>query len=327
MKKGTRAAVIAAMICIVAGGILAGIGAAAGGREQIAEGDFQYVQLGESGGDLDDAVEAFFLKNLGRLGRSERLEDIADTVGRYDGEKEKKGVEVLNGDFERTIAYSGALSRLETKVGIHVLEIKEGSGGEILLKGKNCDRIQCYVEEGTLYIKDVGTRKKYKRTNDRELVLTVPAGILWEKVEMEAPIGGIEMDSLAAQKAELDAEMGNIVVYSLTADKLDIEANMGNVEIRNARAGRLEAEASMGNIEFEGRVDGDIEAEASMGSITLSLAQEKEEFNYEISAGMGSVTVDGSDCGGLSRDQTIDHQADKRMKLNSSMGSIDIYFE
>lgn len=325
MKKGTKMSVAVALTCIAAGCVFIGIGAAAGGGRQLKTGEFDLIHLesDELGFDLDDAGFDFIRDSAKELFADEN----ADTGGRYDGEKTEDGVEVLSGDFERTIECDGRPEKLEIKVGVHMLEIREGDGQAILLEGKNCDRIQCYVENGTLYLKDVGKNKKYLKVRDRTLTLTVPEGIRWDDARISAAIGGVEADALDAQKMKLDVDMGNIDIDSLTAQRLEVGADMGNVELKNVQAGSLDVEAKMGNIDFEGVVNGNIEAEASMGSITLTLGQEEAEFNYEISAGMGSVTLDGADFGGLSHAKKIDNGADWRMELESSMGSIDIYFE
>lgn len=313
MKKGIKTAVIVALGCIAAGGVLMGAGIAAGGREQLERGEFDYIHLDE------DEVDSW----LGRLiltgARSGRKGE-----GSYDGEPEEEGVEVLSGDFDREIAYSGRLNQLETDVGIHILEIRKGNTGKVRIEGKNCDRIQCYVKDGTLYVKDVGKNKKYTHINNRELVLTIPGDIRWEDVEMEVFIGGVEMENLEAEQVELDVSMGNIEIDGLKADHLEIEVSMGNVEITDAETGSLDAETDMGNIDFSGVVDGGISAYVNMGSIALELKQERTDFDYEISADMGSVTLDGEDYSGLSTAWHENNGAGRKLEADSSMGSIDI---
>lgn len=323
MKKGTKGAVIAAVTCIAAGCILMGAGAAAGGGEQLKNGNFRYIHLDGKEAVLDDAIEEVFTGGL------THLENKAQSGfgGRYDGEKEEKGSEVLSGDFEREISYSGALKKLEAKAGVHMLEIREGSGQEIRLSGKNCDRVQCYVKDGELCIQDVGKNKKYTRVNDRKLVLTVPEGICWEEAEIEAAVGGVEMKSLEAEEAELDAGMGSIEIRSLIVKKLDAEADMGSVEVSDAQVGELDVEANMGSIDFSGRVDGDIDAKVNMGSIVLTLEQDITDFDYEISSDMGSVTLDGEEYSGLKAKWREDNGSGRRLTADSSMGSIDICFE
>lgn len=315
MKKRTRAVLITAVCCIAAGCILMGAGAAAGGYEQLRTGDFDYMRLGEgaAGGWTQRLLQYVRGNGAGR--------------GVYQGEPEQKDAEVLSGDFVREISYSGSLKRLETNVGVHILEIREGDGDTISFEGKNCDRVQCYVKNGTLYVKDVGLNKKYNHINGRELVLTVPKGIRWESVEMDVDIGGVELEALEAKAVDLETEIGSIQIGQLTADFLKAQASMGSVEIQKAQLNGLEAEADMGSIELSGTVDGDIEADAEMGSIVLALAQKWEDFNYEISAELGTVTLGDEEYSGMSSLKEVDSGADFRMVLNSSMGDIDISFE
>lgn len=315
MKKRTRALLAAAVGCIAAGCILMGAGAAAGGYEQLQTGDFEYMRL-------DEGRAEGWMQRLLQYVRGNGAGN-----GVYQGEPEETDVEVLSGDFVREIPYSGSLKRLETKVGVHILEIREGDGDTIRFEGKKCDRVQCYVKNGTLYVKDVGWNKKYKHINGRELVLTVPKGICWESAEMDADIGGVELETLEAKEVELDAEMGSIQIGQLTADFLKAQASMGSVEIQNAQLYGMEAEASMGSVMLSGTVSGDIEAESEMGSIVLALAQKKEDFNYEISAELGSVTLGDEEYSGMSSAKKVDSGAEFRMALNSSMGDIDISFE
>lgn len=316
MKKGIKAAVITAAVCIVAGGVLMGAGAAAGGRRQLKEGDFSYIHV-----DPEKAVKDQDLRSL------ISTEAPLESGGSYGGEQEVKGVEVLNGDFDYEVAYSGELRKLEIEIGAHGLEVVEGSGSEIRIKGKNCDRIQCYVKEGTLYVKDVGKNKKYTRINNRELVLTVPEGIYWQEAEIDANLGYVIMGTLEAGEVELNADMGSVEVGKLAADKADLEADMGAIQVQDAQIGRLDASAGMGTITLEGSVQGNVEIEAEMGSVELVLGQAEEDFNYEIYADMGSVTLDGVEYSGMSKEQKINNGSGWKMELDSSMGSIDICFE
>lgn len=314
MKKGVKTAIIAAAVCIAAGCVLMGAGAAAGGRRQLAEGDFNYIHM-----DDMDLEESGLFSLIGR--------GLFSDGGYYDGEKETKGVEVLDGNFEQDISYNGDLKRLEIKIGVHGLEIVESGGREIHIEGKNCDRIQCYVKDGTLYVQDVGKHKRYTKINNRELVLTVPEGICWEKVNIDTGLGYVNLGTLEAEKAELTAELGTIEIEKLLADQADIEAEMGSVEVEDASIGKLDVSTEMGNVELRGSLEGDADVEANMGNVMLDLSQNREDFNYEITAGMGSVTLDGADYSGMSREKKIDNGAKWKMELNSSMGSIDIYFE
>ena len=108
--------------------------------------------------------------------------DFWDDSSHWDGEGAEEGEEIFSGDFTHTVEWKGSFpADLEVEIGVHALEIVEGEGDSIVLEGHNADRIQCYVKDGALRIQDVGKNKKVFRSNDRQLVLTVPAGLSGRK--------------------------------------------------------------------------------------------------------------------------------------------------
>lgn len=295
MNKKIKTILIAAAGCVGAGGILMGIGSAMGGYSE--------------------------------LGRMNTALEWADS-GYYEGEEQNMEQEVFSGDFETEIIFAQMPEALEAKIGVHGLKLVEGDAGEIRLEGRNADRVQCYVENGTLYLKDVGTHKKYKKTNGRELTLTVPAGMEWETAVLEADLGYVYAETLSAKTAVLDAEMGSVKVGRLKADSVQASGEMGNVEIAEGTVKGLKANAEMGSILFSGTVEGPAEADAEMGSVTLRLYQKQEDFNYKVSSEMGSIKIGGKKYGAADgREKTVDHGADWQMDLETSMGSIEISFE
>lgn len=260
-------------------------------------------------------------------GVENRVDGIMDN-GYYNGAEQNMGQEVFDGDFETDIAFTGMPEAIEVEIGVHGLKLMEGDAGKIRLEGRNADRIQCYVENGTLYLKDVGTHKKYEKTNGRELMLTVPAGTEWKTAVLDADMGYVQAETLSAKTAVLKTEMGSIELGKLKADYAEASGEMGNVEVEEAEIKGLKAEAEMGNIVFSGTVKGPVEADSEMGSITLRLRQEQEEFDYRVTSEMGEVKIDGVKYGlADGREKTVDNGADWQMDLETSMGSIEILFE
>ena len=168
------------------------------------------------------------------------------------------------------------------------------------------------MENGTLYLKDVGTHKKYKKTNGRELTLTVPVGTEWKTAVLDADMGYVQAETLSAKTAVLKTEMGSIELGKLKADYAEASGEMGNVEVEEAEIKGLKAEAEMGNIVFAGTVKGPVEADSEMGSITLRLRQEQEEFDYRVSSEMGEVKIDGAN--------TVLQTAGKRQSITARTG-------
>lgn len=335
MKKGVKTALIIAAACIGVGAVLTGAGYAAGGFEEpeLVEGYIEKIDrvTGRYTGLWDSAAGeymSFWDKAADSWIGRWLPEAVSDNDhGFYNGEKEEHGQEVYSGDFEAEVPYSGSLLELDVEMGVHGLEIVEGNDDRITIRGTNCDRIQCYVKDGILHVKDVGRHKKVYKTTGRTLQLTIPSGIKWAKADLEAGMGYVEMWMLEAREASLDADMGYVAVEFLTAEEADLEADMGSVTVGEGNIGELDISASMGSVKVTGTVSGNVEAEADMGSCVLTLRQSVTDFNYEITTSMGSVELNGEEYSGLDKEKLILNGAPRTMELDSSMGSIEIYFK
>lgn len=235
--------------------------------------------------------------------------DFWDDSSHWDGEGAEEGEEIFSGDFTHTVEWKGSFpADLEVEIGVHALEIVEGEGDSIVLEGHNADRIQCYVKDGALRIQDVGKNKKVFRSNDRQLVLTVPAGVVWKE-------------------AELSAGLSYISAETLSGGDVSLKSDLGSIEIGDLKADELEADVDLGSIELAGTVNGDVTASTDMGSIILTLAEDPDDFNYEINTDLGSITVGNQDYSGMDREKIVENGSERKMKLDSSMGSIEILWE
>ena len=65
------------------------------------------------------------------------------------------------------------------------------------------------------------------------------------------------------------------------------------------------------------------QADAELGNIVLNLSQSEDDFDYEIDSDLGNVEFDGVSMENF----VICNKASGKMKLDSSMGNIEIYFE
>lgn len=318
MKKSVKTVLITAAALLGAGVILIGAGSAAGGLSQVD-------QLNIGSRDFERLEEK--LLEEAKWGGVSVKEHIQQSAGTYNGEEATEGQKLFNGDFSEEIVYSGTLKRLEIEAGMHAVEVVEENRDSIWLEGSGCDKVQCYVKGSTLYLKETGKHKKNSGTEERTLKLTIPADIEWEEAEICADMGSVTMEKLNGNEVELSADMGNVQIRNLKARDLDVSSDMGNIEVDDFYADVMEISTSMGNADLSGFVGEFVDAESDMGSIILHLDQIMEDFNYRISASMGSVKVGESEYSGLGNEVKRDFGADRYMELESSMGSIEIFFE
>lgn len=55
----------------------------------------------------------------------------------------------------------------------------------------------------------------------------------------------------------------------------------------------LNAELGMGKFVLSGKLTGDTEIDSGVGSINIDLIDNKNNYSFEVSKGVGSVTIDG----------------------------------
>ena len=269
MKKGKKGALLAALICIVAGGILAGAGYLAGGVSQ--------------------------LYNIG-------IHKISEDV---DVQEEE---EILTGTFDRVFSDAPRPEKLQINTVVSQLEIVEADTDTIQISGTDCDRLQCYVRDNTLYVSELGREIKWgvHKTTGGELVLTIPEGTRWETAQITAECSQVRADRLHAKKMELKADLGEIVIGDLTAETTTADTALGIIEV-----GQLETKR--------------LDCDTQMGKITLALSLAPEDYDYEIRSEYGNIVIageafTGTDC------QKQNPESVGKMSVSSYFGDIDISF-
>ena len=64
-----------------------------------------------------------------------------------------------------------------------------------------------------------------------------------------------------------------------------------------------------------------------MGELQLKLAGTQTDFNYDLSCGMGELTVGDDSYTGMAKEKQINNNAVKNMDLECAMGSVSVQFE
>lgn len=187
-----------------------------------------------------------------------------------------------------------------------------------------------------------------------------------EHAEITVSYGNLEMDSFSGKKLSLQAESGNIDLGTVSCDTLDISDEYGNISADSFQitkqaditlsSGNLELSvlnskqftlsnmygnctideitANDSNISMEsGSLAlrqaslGNTEIRNSYGDITLSLANDVSDYNYDLNAEYGTIRLDGkkiesNEDGEVSYQKNNGKKADIRITCES--GNIEI---
>lgn len=304
MKNWKKWIIAGSIICIAAGFLFIGIGSLLGGWKNIDKINSRYIHFGDSDMFIGLNFPANTTESLQILSRE--TDSPVDVGSTSSGE---------------VISFNGKLpEKMEISASTLALKIVPGKSDAITLAGSNRDKMDCYIKDDCLYLEEKDHKPLQK---GGEIVLTVPESMDWKKIEIDAEAAYVELKDFTAEEMEFSVGAGSIEATGMQTQKLSLSAEAGAITLTDSEAAELEADAEAGAIHFSGSITDMVEADAELGNIVLKLSQSEDDFDYEIDSDLGNVEFDGVSVG----NSVIHNKASGKMKLDSSMGNIEIYFE
>ena len=305
MKNWKKGMIAGSIICIATGFLFIGIGSSMGGWKNIDKINSRYIHFGGS----DTFIGLNFPANT--------KESIQILSRGTDGP-----VDVGSTSTGEVISFNGKLpEEMEISANTLALKIVPGKSDAIILSGSNRDKMNCYIEDNCLYLEEKNHKPIQK---GGEIVLTVPESMDWKKIEIDAQAAYVALQDFSAEEMEFSAGAGSIEASGLQTKKLILSAEAGGaITVTDSEAAELEADAEAGVLRFSGSITDMVDADAELGNIVLNLSQSEDDFDYEIDSDLGNVEFDGVSMENF----VICNKASGKMKLDSSMGNIEIYFE
>lgn len=170
---------------------------------------------------------------------------------------------------------------------------------------------QMYMDDGKLHV-EVRYRKgavfRGKKGRTRKIQILIPIEYQFNNVDIAVKGGAINADQLLAGSLDVDMAAGGIDILNGKVEKLD-----GNIDV--------------GSFTYRGTVSRKVEMSSRIGMVELNLTGNKTYYDYEISAAIGSINVDGDQYSGLSGKKISNAEAVGQMDLSSKLGSIQVIFD
>lgn len=183
--------------------------------------------------------------------------------------------------------------------------VKSENGKLVITQNSKMNNISLLNFDGLKSLKDM----------DYDIVITIPndtklsdvslnldmgeitfADITMEDLTIDADMGNVEISKSTMKNVSVDADMGNVELTDLIFDKAECDADMGNIEIKGSTFDKAECDADMGSIQIAGDFN-EVTANCSMGSVSVDTKKDIDDVKLDLSADMGSVTVNGKSKG------------------------------
>lgn len=244
---------------------------------------------------------------------------------------ELKDTEVLKGVVEESFEVKD-IDALDIELDYGYVELKDSDSENITISVDAPKRrsYSCKVEGSVLNLEET---TKYPGVNHNSLkadiIIGIPKGTEFKEIELSTDAGKIEIShALHAKEISLDVDAGKLSAKSVVAEKeLSLETGAGEIIIDSFSADTVSIDCGVGNMELKGKVKQDLEAACGVGNIDLELEGKEEDYNYDISCGMGSITINGMTYSALGKNKEIDNDASGEISLECGVGAIDVEVE
>lgn len=209
-------------------------------------------------------------------------------------------------------------------------------GSDLVIEYQDVDTYQVYVEQtnGVEHsCKVKGNELKIETSTDikifsgqytaQKITLIIPESASFREIDINVGAGELTAEKLEGKEIELEVGAGNIDVETLISEKeMKISVGAGNMETDEIQAGKLKAECEVGRIYADNvKVSSDVNVTCDVGYLYMNMAEDEKSFNYDLECSVGSLLI-----GGESQSGFVDNNADRNLKAECNVGSLEIEF-
>ena len=120
---------------------------------------------------------------------------------------------------------------------------------------------------------------------------------------------------------------GRLTADHFQAEELKIEVGAGQVYLDSFTADELDLECGAGEADLYGDALKKVKIECGVGTVRYSTAGSREDYDYEVECGIGSVTVGDDTYSGLGSERKINNGGSRKMEIECGIGVVDVSFD
>ena len=161
-------------------------------------------------------------------------------------------------------------------------------------------------------------------TEGVRVVLTVPRDVTFERADLAAGAGTMQIDTLLTERLSLDLGAGESDIGRLVAhDKAKINSGAGKLTIGDGTLTDLELDMGLGKVTLTGALTGDCQIDHGAGKLELTLRGDAADYQISLDKGVGKATLAGTEM----QDDTVYGNGTQSIEIDGGVGSMEIEFE
>lgn len=166
----------------------------------------------------------------------------------------------------------------------------------------------------------------WKHDNEvTRIYITIPEQFNAENLYLNLGAGSLESDRLQSKYGEINVGAGQMNLKHLSiTEKSTYSVGAGELIISDLHAQNSKVDCGVGSINVEGTMLGFNQIHCGIGQIKLNLAGVKEDYNYSVSCGIGSVSINEEHFGPIVNTNLTYENAKHSFQLDCGIGEINL---
>ncbi|MGV8907149.1 MAG: DUF4097 family beta strand repeat-containing protein [Acetobacterium sp.] len=222
--------------------------------------------------------------------------------------------------------YSESLEDMTINFNAGDLHIQSGEkftiGGSGLSSG-----LSTQVTNGTLTIKDNRNFNVFQSLFGQKempsLVITIPNGIVLNRVDLEIGAGRGLINGLSAKELNITQGAGELVASNIQADSGSLSGGAGSVNFDNVKLNNFDIESGVGLVKISGQLTGKFKLDCGVGQTILNIKGNAQDYFINADQGLGPIKINGL---GIAENGTGPKNAANSLEINGGVGSVEINF-
>lgn len=317
MKKGWKVfwivciclAVLGVALCIsgwVLGATVSGIREAFGIREKAEHyfwDDYDEYEYGEgsASGGLAHTDEGFEGSVSGETEHAVEHSAVNDSTGSSTSVNGYTGIREL--DIDLTCLEVDIVKTEGNEITVDTSDITDKMLKDLVIR-KDGDELKFELNGRKSW--DNWSKNQFK--SQGMLLVQIPSGMQFDEASLKIGAGILYADEIQARELDIEVGAGQVSLGSFIANEMSLECGAGEAAVR----GDATHEASI---------------ECGVGSVTYTALGYQQDYNYELSCGIGELRIGGDSFSGLGKERKIDNGGSKEMEIECGIGSVYVTFE
>lgn len=247
---------------------------------------------------LHDRWEGHFLED-GSV--AEHAASAAQHSGEGTGAHRYSGIREL--DIDVTCLEVEIMKGEGSAVTVDTRDVTDQMLEDLVVRGKGSE-LKIEMKDRSVW--DNLSKNQYK--SQGRLLVQIPEGVQFDEASLHVGAGVLYADDIQAKELDIEVGAGQVSLDSFTAEEMSLECGAGEAHVR-------------GDALREAKI------ECGVGSVSYTALGSQQDYNYELSCGIGELVVGYDSFSGLGKERDINNGGSKDMEIECGIGTVTVNFE